>query len=280
MCLLAPEKDIWKLKLTDFLLWSERERNNQSTGGSINKRLSHIRGFLNYAWRCGKTDRNVLDGFQVQDGSDRVKPDVLTVDEAAQMVLCCLTETVADRRDRIVILLLYGCGLRTGELCDLRIQDTNTEKKELFIRAAKGDIQRMVPIPAGIVPELLQYLLDRNGKRGVLIRTDKKKRLSHKRVCDIVKLAAERAKINRPVVPKMLRHSYASHLMDAGVNLAIIAKLLGHRSPRETGIYLHAMPDRANKAVDHTIVEQLNFEPHENGSQDNNGSSNSQEDRS
>lgn len=257
---LAPEKELWQVGLIEFLQWIEKQRENQSTSGSINKQLSHIRGFLNYVWRSGKITKNVLDGYQVQDGSDRVKPDVLTIEEAARLVENCSTETASDRRDRMVILLLYGCGLRTGEVCNLSIQDTDVERKELFIRDAKGDIQRMVPIPAGIIPELLQYLLDRNGKRGPLLRTDSKKGLSAKKICDIVALAAERAKINRPVVPKMLRHSYASHLMDAGVNLAVIAKLLGHRSVRETGIYLHAMPERAEEAIDHSFLEQLDLE--------------------
>ena len=62
--------------------------------------------------------------------------------------------------------------------------------------------------------------------------------------------AAARAELTWKVTPKTLRHSYATHLMDRGVDVAVIARLLGHRSPRETGIYLHALKGRAEEAVD------------------------------
>ena len=61
--------------------------------------------------------------------------------------------------------------------------------------------------------------------------------------------AAERAGITREVTPKALRHSYATHLMDRGVDLAVIARLMGHRSPAETGVYLHVLKDRPQPAV-------------------------------
>ena len=136
----------------------------------------------------------------------------------------------------MVILLLYGCGLRTKELCDLRLQDVDTTRREVLVRAGKGDRQRMVPLPEMVYTELLAYLLERGGKRGPLLRTEKHgKALAAKDVCEVVCRAAERAGIKRRVTPKALRHSYATHLMDRGVDLAVDLAADGSSQPGGDG---------------------------------------------
>jgi integrase/recombinase XerD len=237
--------------LTDFLRWIEHERQQGRSSNHLNKQLSHLRGFLDYAWRSGRSDRNVLDGFVLQDAGRAPEPASLSIEEAEQLVRSCTTGSRTERRDRMVILLLYGCGLRTHELCALQVQDVEPQRKELRIEVAKGDRQRVVPLPDVVHTELLAYLLERGGKRGPLLRTTAKQRaLSAREVCRIVGAAAARAGLTGEVTPKTLRHSYATHLMDRGVDLAVIARLLGHRSPSETGIYLHALKGRSQEAVD------------------------------
>lgn len=152
---------------------------------------------------------------------------------------------------RLIVLVLYGCGLRTSELCALRIKDVDRERQELFIRHGKGDRERVVPIPDGVVTPLLAYLLERGGKQGPLFRTNAKRRpLRPVLVARAVHQAAARAGLGEDVTPKTLRHTFATHLMDRGVDLAVIASLMGHRSPHETGVYLHVLPDRPREAVD------------------------------
>jgi integrase/recombinase XerD len=254
---LAPERPLWKVELQDYLRWLEGERQLGRGGKSLNKNLSHLRGFLEYAWRSGRADRNVLDGFQIQDGGAATEPDSLSLEEAARLVKACPSSTGVERRDRMVILLLYGCGLRTKELCALKVQDLDTTRKELMVEHGKGDRQRIVPIPELVHTELLAYLRERGGKRGPLLRTmTHQKALSAKDVCDVIHRAAERAGIGRAITPKALRHSYATHLMDRGVDLAIIARLMGHRSPAETGVYLHVLKDRPRRAVDRLAMEK------------------------
>jgi integrase/recombinase XerD len=248
---LAPGRPLWKLELLDYLRWIEAERESRHSSNSINKNLSHLRGFLDYAWRSGRCDRNVLDHFQVKHDGDRKEPESLSVEEAAQLVKACSASTTIERRDRIAILVLYGCGLRSHELCSLKLQDLDMTRKEVLVRVGKGDRQRIVPLPEMVHTELLAYLRERGGKRGPLLRTEKHgKPLSEKDLCRLVREAAERAKIIREVTPKTLRHSYATHLMDRNVDLAVIARLMGHRSPAETGVYLHVLKDRPRRAVD------------------------------
>jgi site-specific recombinase XerD len=244
-----PGVDLWQLTLEDFLHWLEAERRQGRTAGCLAKYLSHLRGFLEYAWRSGRATRNVLDGFSLQHTLRRTAPKSLTLEEAEQLVHATSVAGPTARRDRLVVLLLYGCGLRTSELCALDVADVSRERQELTVRHGKGDRPRCIPIPEALYTELLAYLLDR-GKRGALFRTSVKvRRLSAKDVCDIVNVAARRAGLREGVTARTLRHSFATHLMDRGVDLAIIASLMGHRSPQETGVYLHVLPQRPEAAV-------------------------------
>jgi integrase/recombinase XerD len=257
MARIAPDRPLWKLELVDYLRWLEGERALGRGGKSLNKNLSHLRGFLEYAWRSGRADRNVLDGFRIQDGGEAAEPDSLSLEEAASLVKACPSSTSVERRDRMVILLLYGCGLRTKELCALKVQDLDTTRKELLVQHGKGDLERIIPIPELVHTELLAYLRERGGKRGPLLRTaTHQKALRAKDVCEVVHRAAQRAGIGREIMPKALRHSYATHLMDGGVNLAVIARLMGHRSPAETGVYLHVLKDRPRRAVERLPMEE------------------------
>jgi integrase/recombinase XerD len=247
-----PETPLWQLSFSDYLHWIEQERQQGRSAACLDKYLSHLRGFLDYAWRSGRADRNVLDGFRLQDTQRRRAPRVLSLQEARQIIECSPQSTSVERRDRMILLVLYGCGLRTSELCALNISDVHRERAELLIRKAKGDVQRVVPIPPGVQTELWAYLLDRGGKRGALFRTEQKqRRVAAKDVCQIVQQAAQRAQLDWKVTPRTLRHSYATHLMDQGVDLAVISSLMGHRSPAETGVYLHVLEGRPREAVNH-----------------------------
>ncbi len=250
MALRHPGVALWQLRLEDYLHWLEAERRQGRRGPCLCKYLSHLRGLLDYAWRSGRADRNVLDGFHLQDDGHRQEPAALTIAEARQLVAACPRSTAVERQDRVIVLLLYGCGLRTNELCQLDVPDIERERGEVYVRHGKGDRQRVVPIPDGVFTEVLAYLLERGGQRGALFRTRAwRKRLIARDVCEVIRRAAERAGLSKLVTPKLLRHSYATHLMDRGVDLAVIASLMGHRSPAETGVYLHVLGDQPRTAV-------------------------------
>lgn len=246
---IRPGIDLWHLGLEDFLRWLEEERQLGRTDGCLAKYLSHVRGLLEYAWRSGRAERNVLDGFSLQHTLKRTVPKSLNLEEAERLVVATATPGSTTRRDRLMILLLYGCGLRTSELCALDVADINRERHELVILKTKGDRPRSIPIPEALYTELLAYLLE-FGKRGALFRTSfRGRRIRAKDVCDVVTAVATRAGLRAGITARTLRHSFATHLMDRGVDLAIIASLMGHRSPQETGVYLHVLPQRPEAAV-------------------------------
>jgi site-specific recombinase XerD len=253
-----PGTPMWKCSLQDYLAWlnASREAGYQQTG--LAKELSHTRGFLEYTCRSGRSERNVLDGFSLNDQVRPREPQVLTLDEAQRLVNVCGRENAAARRLRLVVLLLYGCGLRTNELCQLDVGDVIVERQEVFVRKGKGDRQRYVPVPVAVWVEVLAYLTQRRGKRGPLFQTCHKKcRMKGTDVGDIVKEAARRAGIEWTVTPKTLRHTFGTHLMDRGVDVGVISMLMGHRSPAETGVYLHALPGRKEQAVARLTVKAV-----------------------
>ena len=247
---IRPGVLLWKLTLEDYLQWLNRKRQDGYSTQSLNKDLSHLRGLLDYTWRSGRCDRNVLDGLTLEDVSRKQVPRFLTIEQARQLIEACPAGSRVQRRDRLMLLLLYGCGLRTSELCQLDLSDVDLERQEPLVRHGKGDRQRRIPVPEGVWLALLAYLAERKGKQGALLRTaNKRVRIRAQDVCEVVSAAAKQARFEQAVTPKMLRHSFATHLMDRGVDLAVIASLMGHRSAHETGVYLHRLPGRAEAAV-------------------------------
>jgi site-specific recombinase XerD len=203
-----PGVALWKLALNDYVAWVNRQRAQEYSVQSINKDLSHVRGLLEYAWRSGHAQRNVLDGFSLQDAVRREVPKSLSLEQARQLVEACPVRTSLERRDRLVVLLLYGCGLHTLELCQLDVADVDRERQEITVRHGKGDRRRHVPVPAGVWTPLLAFLADRRGRRGALLRTaQKRRRLAAKDVCAIVRATAQTAGLEPWVTPKTLRQA-------------------------------------------------------------------------
>ncbi len=246
-----PGKALWQLSLAQLLRWLEHDRAEGRAVRSLAKDLSHVRGLLTYAWRSGRCDRNVLDGFNLQDDApEPAKPQHLELAEVRALIEACPRKTSRDRQERLVVLLLYGCGFRNAELRALDVEDIDLQRQEIFVRFGKGERERRVPVPGGVWSELLVYLAERRARRGALFRTTQKhRRIAALHVCDIVRRAGIRAGIANPVFPKTLRHTFATHLIDRGVDIGVIASLMGHRSPQETGVYLHVLQGKKEDAV-------------------------------
>jgi site-specific recombinase XerD len=105
-------------------------------------------------------------------------------------------------------------------------------------------------VPGGVWTELLAYLAERQGKRGALFRSFALgRRVSAADIGRTIKEAARLAELKVKVTPKVLRHTFATHLMDRGVDVAVISSPMGHRSPAESGVYLHSLPGRKEEAV-------------------------------
>lgn len=208
-----------------------------------------------------------LDGFLENDPTELLKtpkigmrlPSVLSVQEIDDIINAIDLSKPEGQRNRAMIEMLYSCGLRVSELCNLKL--SHLYLSEGFIRVTgKGDKQRLVPISQRAIAELEAYRIDRdriNIKAGysdfVFISERRKKSLSRIMVFHFIKELAAAAGITKSISPHTFRHSFATHLLEGGANLRIIQAMLGHESIATTEIYTH---------IDRTRLRQEIIEHH------------------
>ncbi len=241
--------EVWELELEHFLQYIAHLRDKEERGTGISKQISQLRSYIDYCWKLGHAIKNPLYGFEVKDHSPQYVSRVLSREEVSSLLKATSRKTRVERKERLMILILYGLGLRTGEVCNIKIKDISIEKQDIFING-KFDIERRIPIPDGVWIELLAYLQENQGKKGLLFMTEFKK--TKLRVADVgivLKKYVAIVGLEGDITPKVLRHTFASHLIDQGVDISIISSLMGHKSPNETNTYLHAFDHRKIEAI-------------------------------
>ncbi len=169
-------------------------------------------------------------------------PEVLTQEEVAEMI-----EVTTNPKHKLILKLLYGCGLRVSEIRNLRKEDVRTEEGIMFVRQGKGSKDRMVSLPGSITEDLKPFLAE--GGFPFVFRSERGGKLHARTIQQLVKNSARKAEIRKYVHPHTLRHSYATHLLEAGTDLRIIQRLLGHSSVKTTEIYTHVSTGLIKKVI-------------------------------
>ena len=206
--------------------------------------LSGIRSFYQFL---------VLDGYMESNPtllleSPRIGaklPEVLSVEEIDAILAVINLSSKEGQRNRAIIEILYSCGLRVSEVCNLKLSDLYLN--EGFIRVeGKGSKQRLVPISTRAIDEIKLYMEERTDieiKPGyedfLFVSARLKKNLSRITMFHIVKELVELAGIKKNISPHTFRHSFATHLLEGGANLRIIQSMLGHEDIGTTEIYTH-----------------------------------------
>ena len=171
-------------------------------------------------------------------------PEVLTLGEIDSMIASIDYSKEECQRDRAMMEVLYGCGLRVSELIGLEISRTYLDDGFLRVRG-KGNKERMVPMSETSIEEIKGWLADRErmkvkpGDENILFLNRRGGRLTRQRAFQIVKGLAEAAGVRKTISPHTLRHSFATHLLEGGANLRAIQQMLGHESIATTQIYIH-----------------------------------------
>lgn len=161
-------------------------------------------------------------------------PNVLSKEEVKRIL-----EAPTSEKHRVLLSIIYGCGLRRSEVIMLEPDDINRDRMLLTVRQSKGFKDRIVPVSAKLV-KMIDTYLDRY--RPVLYLFEGQRqgdRYSATSVEKVFKMACQRAEIRKPITLHGLRHSYATHLLEAGTDLRYIQELLGHKSSKTTEIYTH-----------------------------------------
>jgi len=172
-------------------------------------------------------------------------PEVLTIAEIDSMIDCIDMSKAEGQRNRAIIEVLYGCGLRVSELVGLRLSQLFLEEHYVIIQG-KGNKQRLVPISPVAIEQINLYLeqtrshqVVQRGSEDILFLNRRGAMLTRQMIFHIVKQLCELAGVRKVISPHTLRHSFATHLLEGGANLRAIQQMLGHESITTTEIYVH-----------------------------------------
>jgi integrase/recombinase XerD len=174
-------------------------------------------------------------------------PIILTREEAVRMV-----DSASNLFHRAMLITLYSTGMRRAELCNLKVEDIDSTRMIIHIRQGKRGKDRDVPLSPKVLETLREYWRWMKPKTYLFPGTIKGSRadkpITHKVLWEACREAAQRAGITKAVRPHLLRHSFATHLVEAGADLPTVQALLGHADLKPTSIYLH-LSERHIKAA-------------------------------
>ena len=209
---------------------------------SLSRLISALRSFYNYLIIEGLIKENPCDKIE-SPKIGRLLPDVLSVGEVSEIIASVPEDTWCGIRDRAILEVLYGCGLRVSEVLGIRISDIFFEESFLRVRG-KGDKERIVPLGEMAEDAVRKYLSVRPVPAGrayedMLFLNRFGKSLSRISVFNMIKRQALVCGITKEISPHTFRHSFATHLIKNGADLRAVQEMLGHESILTTEIYTH-----------------------------------------
>lgn len=204
--------------------------------------LSGIRAFFRYMLIEGIIDDNPSALMESPKLGFRL-PDVLTVEEIERMIGVVDLSKPEGHRNKAIIETLYGAGLRVSELVGLKITDIH-RREGFIVVTGKGNKQRMVPVGSKALKAIDFYFEQRRAMKkihdeNIVFLNRRGRRLSRVMIFNIIRESARMAGIRKKISPHTLRHSFATHMIEAGADLRAVQEMLGHESILTTEIYTH-----------------------------------------
>ena len=227
---------------------------------SIRRNISAVRTYFKFL---------LTEGVVARDPSERLEtpkrwrtlPEVLTVEEVSKLLAAPTLDDPMAFRDRAMLELAYGAGLRVSEWISIGVRDVLFEDKLVRV-FGKGSKERLVPIGRSAIGAVATYVrelrptLEKGGGKGVLFLNARGEPLTRMGAWKILRRYVERAGIQKQVSPHTLRHSFATHLLEGGADLRAVQEMLGHADISTTQIYTH---------VDRDYLRQVHRQFHPRG---------------
>lgn len=210
---------------------------------SIARNFSSLKSFFKYLVINEIIDNNPFD-FLIPPKLNKYLPEVLNHQEIGVILQQSLGDAKNGIRNRCIIELLYGSGLRISELCTVKIYDLNFEEGFITV-LGKGSKQRIVPLSMSSLEHIKTYMRSArlaalNGKKeDVLILNARGKPISRMGVWKIIRQIAVCSDIKKNISPHTFRHTFATHLLEGGADLRAVQEMLGHSDISTTQIYTH-----------------------------------------
>ncbi len=232
-----------------FINYNKTRANRRKSGGLS---VSHINRYIEVIHKFNEYLKKV-SRFEIPIHTlrleDNIRPPRLIVStEEIKAIYKATDESPFGMRDRAMLAVYYGCGLRRSEGIELDVTDVLMERRMIFIRKSKNNHQRYTPITTSNLQHVQQYiynarplfLSERSTEQGLFI-SERGTRISNERFYQRLKELSQKAGITKDIGVHTLRHSIATHLLQAGMELENIALFLGHRCLDSTQIYTHLM---------------------------------------
>jgi len=233
-------------QLLDYLLFIKNQHRTPSESF-----FKHTVYGLRYAFKI--CDKEALHLKLPSIEKSKKLPVVLNQSEVKQLI-----EAPTLLKHRLLIALLYGCGLRCSEVRNIQLKDIDVERKSLFIRAGKGRKDRMVVLADLQIKGIRKYLKAENPQKWLFTGNSSSGelvQLSARGVQWVVRQARKKCQIQKEVTTHTLRHSYATHLLEMGMDIMTLKDLLGHVDIQTTLVYLHV--SRIDKQLAFSPIDRL-----------------------
>ena len=237
-----------------FLMYLKNDKKDNNS--SIDRKLSSLRGFYKYLANEGYVKSNV---FSLVSGPKKEKklPRYFEYNELEELFQVPDLSTPIGKRDRLLLEMLYATGVRVGELVNIKVKDIDRSNKKILI-LGKGNKERIVNYGEYASDSLKDYLeggYDKLNCKNLdyLFLNNNGGVLTERGVRYILDKIIEKTSIHKNISPHMIRHSFATHLLNEGCDLLTVQKLLGHESIKATQIYTHVTTDRLKEVYFHSF---------------------------
>ena len=236
-----------------YLVYLYEEKKNQAS--SVSRKISAIRRFYQYLSNQNITQNSSFSLLKLPKKEKRL-PKFFAYNELEELFCIPDQSTPLGQRDAVILEMLYATGIRVSELVGIEIEDIHLTDKTIHI-LGKGNKERIVYFNQVTVNRLKKYLADGrkilNQKQlSFLFLNQHGGQLTTRGVEDILERIIQKTSLNKHISPHMIRHSFATHLLNEGCDLLSVQQLLGHESLSATSIYTHVTTDRLKEVYLHT----------------------------
>lgn len=234
--------------LDSYILYLER---NGMSSATVSRSIASIKSFFTYLLRQGMISDNPAENLKPPK-IERKAPEVLTIEEVNRLLEQPFRNTQKELRDKAMLELLYATGMRVSELITLKLSDVNLSLN--YIQCHDTDKVRIIPIENAAKSALSRYLKEVRpnmcGDSEYLFTNCKGEPMSRQGFWKLIKAYAAKAGIDKDITPHMIRHSFASHMVNNGADLRAVQEMLGHSTISTTQIYLKDRSSRLKEVYD------------------------------
>lgn len=242
-----------KIKYFDVKEYLVKLYDKKYKGTTISRKISSLRAFYAFLYDNGLVDKNIFKYISTPK-KEKLLPKYITNEDINAIFDVPDISSPIGQRNRLILELLYGSGIRVSELCNIKVKDIDLNNKTIRI-LGKGSKTRIVLYGETCAETLELYLSDgretllnkKNNEYLIIGAYKKDKPLTTRSVQLLMNDIIEKASINKKITPHVLRHTFATHLLNEGCDILVVKELLGHSSLDTTGIYTHVSNERLRK---------------------------------